>query len=278
MLDELIERAYFDSDKDCADVVSLLIYYAIRNDKPYNVYRFSNSGYNYFRMKTMLDDFITVIGYELYLDMLDDCGLNITDYPSYDDLVINHFFDVGVQFPEEAYLSLEEIREEITKLVDSTISTHHTTAIFLEFLYKMSGYTDIKSVIAKIYMMIHKNSNIVKVDTKEFLSNYSDVLRSKHMYDDAAMNEIGVDLIYEYISSDVKSIGLFPWTYYEFINNITPEGASLDVDCNTVFKTIYDRLLSGEDITQSIEEPVYVDGKLSYMRKKEKDEEDIEYE
>ena len=276
MLDELISKAYYDSDKDCVDVVSLLIYYGIRNDKPYNVYRFSNSGYNYFRMKTMLDDFITVTGYELYLDMLDDCGLNITDYPSYDDLIINHFYDVGVQFSEEAYMSLEEIRDEITKLVDGTISTHHTTAIFLEFLYKMAGYTDIKSVIAKIYMMIYKNASIVKVDTTEFLSNYSDVLRSRHMYDDNALNEIGVDLIYEYISSDVKSIGLFPWTYYEFINNIVPEEAVFDIDSNAVFKNIYNRLLSGEDIDPYKEEPVYQDGKLLYMKRI--DTEEVDYE
>ena len=241
-----LENTVPDTTEKCADIVSLILLYAMYNEKPYNVYRYSTNG-DYFKLKTMLDDFITIIAYELYVDMLDEHGVSVTDYPSYDDDRITNFAEVGVQFVEEAYNILIDVREELIDILKKKgYDSNSSLCTFIEFLHNMKWYTDITSVIAKVYMVIYNNPHFAKADKIQFMSKYNDVLGSIHL--DKDFEDVGNDIIYEYISEDIKVLGYFPMTYYEFINTREYDINSMHIDTHKGFKKIYERLLRGDDI------------------------------
>ena len=254
----ILQSAVPISTEKCIDISSLILVYAIQNpDKPYNVYRYSYiypDGYN--ELKRTLDDLILMVAYELYINQLEILGAVIQQYPTYIEDTVFAFGIVGVVYADDIYMSALEIIESIEHRIKHSKHRMPSDNPFISFCKVVQKYTDVNCMISKIFSILFEFTSFEKMDSDKFLSEHADVI-PKLISTDVGYDDFSNDVILEYMSQEVKTEGLFPFTYYEYLGVLQPQQGDLSVDTESVFSKIYDRIVLGEEVSEEEIDDVY---------------------
>lgn len=236
-----------DDDDKNVDLAMLLITMSLPNpEKPYNIYKYSKYE-GFYNFMSTLDDMIVVISFELFLDALESCGVSVNDSPGYRTIASVAYRENGVKLVDETYEIYDMLRADIYKVIKSEYDIEHETGILMRFLDTVRHYTNINSVIARMYDILHKyGEKLISIsDEAALLNQYGDVLGIH----DIENGHLHNDFMLEYVTTDIKEKGLFAFTYYEYIGKIHVSRDRVQVDTTSGIVELFKRFINGEDIS-----------------------------
>lgn len=247
-LDKLIPMKN-DSDTNIDIAMLLLINTLPDPDKPYNIYKYSKYE-GFYDFMNVLDDMIVIISFELLLDALEACGALVNDSIGYRNMMEDIYKEHGVSMIEESYEIFDTLRADIYKVIKSEYDIDHESEVVIRFLESAKHYTNINSVVARMYDIINKHyDKILQVPDEVLLNNnYADVMGID--LDKSIHN----DFILEYLTSDIKDRRLFAFSYYEYIGRITiTRDNGADINSFKGIKELFNKFIKGENINLSSE-------------------------
>ena len=210
-----------------------ILEYTLRENSVVNIYKFMGyKGFSDFIIH--LDDYITIIAVELFVNALDEHGVEIYDTPDYREMMVRFFENSGIKFDDEMYDVVNDSLAELTNIM-IVVHGNETSEAFklISFLRAASHYTNITYVISKMYSIISKNyasiiSDATSVDN--ISSDLSDIIEFAGISDSSLVYN---ENVLEFISMDIMMNGMYHCTFLEYIE--------------TGNRNIYKILLGGDD-------------------------------
>ena len=195
-----------------------IIEYTLQTGEVVNIYKFMGiRGFHDFLLR--LDDYITIIGVELFINALDEHGVIIHDTPGYRDMMIEFLLDAGIPFDEKMYDTVDLALPKIEDILVARYSGTTEAFKLCEFLSAASPYTNITYIISKIYSIIAKNYSSIISDAKSIdniVSNLSDAV------DVIDISDSGLEYnenVLELITTQIKEEGLYKYTFLEYMDD-----------------------------------------------------------
>ncbi len=213
--------------------IPYIIKHTLRTGEIVNIYKFMEfKGFYDFMIR--LDDYITIIAIELFVNALDEHGIIIHDTPCYRDMMIEFLMNAGIPFDEEMYDVVDASLAEIENILVARYSETTETFKLVEFLLASKPYTNINYIVAKLYSIISKNYSSIISEIKSIDNVSSKLADAVDMIDISSSGLEYNENVLEMISYSIKEEKLYHLSFLEYMN-----GTSRD---------IYAMLLGGKDV------------------------------
>lgn len=213
--------------------IPYIIKHTLKTGEIVNIYKFMEfKGFYDFMIR--LDDYITIIAIELFVNALDEHSIIIHDTPCYRDMMIEFLMNAGIPFDEEMCDVVDASLAEIENILVARYSETTETFKLVEFLLAAKPYTNINYIVAKLYSIISKNYSSIISEIKSIDNMSSRIADAVDMIDISSSGLEYNENVLEMISYSIKEEKLYHLSFLEYMDDTS--------------KDIYAMLLGGKNV------------------------------